>query len=125
MSASVPCRFIGRLVTTGTGHRFRWKLTEPFGFVHSKGVINVPEGFETDFASVPRIFWSILPLTDAQYDKAAVIHDYTVRNRKALGLSLGDCHRIFYEALRRAGVPIIRARIMFGAVWCFNWMVVW
>ncbi|CAI8813559.1 DUF1353 domain-containing protein [Pseudomonas chlororaphis] len=35
----------------------------------------VPEGFVTDFASVPRAFWSALP-TDGEYAYAAVIHDY-------------------------------------------------
>jgi len=120
----MACLFIGRLVTTSAGKRFRWKLTEPFGFVHSRGRIDVPEGFETDFASVPRIFWSILPLTDAQYDQASVIHDYAVRNRRILGLRLVDCHRIFYEAMRCAGVPRFRANVMFRAVWCFNWIAI-
>jgi len=117
------CTFVGRLVTTSAGNRFRWRLTESFGFVHSRGWIEVPDGFETDFASVPRIFWNILPLTDAQYDKAAVIHDYAVRNRRRLGLRLVDCHRIFYEAMRCSGVPRYRASIMLGAVLCFNWMI--
>ncbi|HMP89677.1 MAG TPA: DUF1353 domain-containing protein [Kiritimatiellia bacterium] len=118
------CAFIGRLVTTSAGKRFRWRLTESFGFIHSSGRIDVPEGFETDFASVPRIFWSILPLTDAQYDQAAVIHDFAVRNRRRLGLRLVDCHRIFYEAMRCGGVPWFRASIMYRAVLCFNWLFV-
>lgn len=37
--------------------------------------VTVPEGFVTDFASIPRAFWSILP-TDGPYVFAAIIHDF-------------------------------------------------
>jgi hypothetical protein len=37
--------------------------------------IIVPIGFVTDFASIPRVFWSILP-KDGPYAFAAVIHDH-------------------------------------------------
>ena len=36
--------------------------------------IRVEEGFVTDFASVPRIFWSVFP-PFGRYTKAAVLHD--------------------------------------------------
>lgn len=36
--------------------------------------IRVEEGFVTDFASVPRLFWSIFP-PFGKYTKAAVLHD--------------------------------------------------
>lgn len=36
--------------------------------------IKVEEGFITDFASVPRIFWSIYP-PFGKYSKSAVLHD--------------------------------------------------
>ena len=37
--------------------------------------VRVPTYFVTDFASVPRLFWSALP-PDGQYAYAAVVHDY-------------------------------------------------
>lgn len=37
--------------------------------------VRVPIGFVTDFASVPRVFWSLLR-PDGEYSYAAVIHDY-------------------------------------------------
>jgi hypothetical protein len=37
--------------------------------------VRVPIGFVTDFASIPRAFWSLLP-PDGTYCYAAVIHDY-------------------------------------------------
>lgn len=38
-------------------------------------MIEVPAGFHTDFASIPRPFWSVLPRW-GQYGPAAVVHDY-------------------------------------------------
>lgn len=40
-----------------------------------QGEVLVPAGFVTDFASIPRAFWSLLP-PDGVYTYAAVIHDY-------------------------------------------------
>lgn len=37
--------------------------------------VTVPTGFVTDFASIPRIFWSALR-PDGDYGYAAIIHDY-------------------------------------------------
>ena len=43
----------------------RWKTTRQFtyyvGEEHSHDRITVPKNFSTDFASVPRIFWVLLP----------------------------------------------------------------
>jgi len=37
--------------------------------------VEVPKGFVTDFASIPRVFWSLLP-PDGEYTYPAIIHDY-------------------------------------------------
>jgi Protein of unknown function (DUF1353) len=37
--------------------------------------VRVPIGFVTDFASIPRVFWSILP-PDGLYTYPAILHDY-------------------------------------------------
>jgi hypothetical protein len=37
--------------------------------------VDVPVGFVTDFASIPQIFWSLLP-RDGQYSYPAIVHDY-------------------------------------------------
>jgi hypothetical protein len=38
-------------------------------------MIRVPVGYRTDFASIPRFFWRILPPA-GRYGKAAVVHDW-------------------------------------------------
>ena len=118
----MPQRFIGRCVSEGVAP-YRWRLVEDFGYEAKAGrVLTVPAGFETDFASVPRLLWPILPLSDAVYDKAAVLHDYAVRNRKRLGLSLMDCHRLFREVLLFSGTGRVKTASMFAAVVAFNWL---
>ena len=37
--------------------------------------VTVPKGFVTDLASIPRVFWSVLP-TDGVYTFPAIVHDY-------------------------------------------------
>ena len=41
----------------------------------SRQRIVVPRGFVTDFASVPRIFWSVFP-RHGEYTRAAIVHDF-------------------------------------------------
>jgi hypothetical protein len=56
-----------------------WILKDGFeyhvGHLGSDDIVSAPPGFLTDFASVPKIFWKILP-PNGRYGKAAVIHDY-------------------------------------------------
>lgn len=55
-----------------------WKVTEPFSYAvgapNGATIVHVETGFLTDFASIPRLFWNILPPT-GWYGKIAVIHD--------------------------------------------------
>lgn len=56
-----------------------WVVLEDFRFyvgsLDSNTYVDIPVGFVTDFASVPRILWTILPPW-GKYGKAAVIHDW-------------------------------------------------
>jgi hypothetical protein len=37
--------------------------------------VDVPKGFVTDFATIPRVFWTMLR-PDGEYTYAAIVHDY-------------------------------------------------
>ncbi len=56
-----------------------WYLRSEFGYDRgakdSGNTTMVPIGFATDFASIPRPFWAILPKW-GKYGNAAVIHDF-------------------------------------------------
>ena len=98
-----------------------WKLIKEFSFYfyykNKKITITVPTGFITDFASIPRIFWSLLPPT-GKYGKAAVIHDYCYRKR-LLPRKLAD--KVFLEAMKVLKVARWKIYIMYLAVRLFGW----
>jgi hypothetical protein len=50
-------------------------LLQPIVYETEFGVITIPAGFVTDFASIPRFLWSIYPPT-GRYQEAAVVHDW-------------------------------------------------
>lgn len=89
-----------------------WLLLEPFVFVSDMaGRIEVPADFSTDFNSVPRLFWRLIPKTE--FGQAAVIHDWLWRMEKA---DLRIANLVFREALETLGAPKWRVRAMFWAV---------
>lgn len=96
--------------------RFRYHVGE----IGSGEVIDVPPSFKTDFASIPRLFWNIIP-PYGKHGKAAVIHDYLYRTGGYFGrYSRKRCDEIFLEAMRVLGVGAFKAGIMFRAVRIFG-----
>ena len=59
--------------------------------------IQVPAGFITNGANIPRILWSIWPPNKSDFMKAIVVHDYLCDRKKYL---LAD--QLFKEALQEA-----------------------
>lgn len=105
-----------------------WKVEREFtyhvGDEKSKETITVPLGFNTDFASVPRLFWMILP-PDGRYSQAAVLHDhlYSVRGKtKQKRYTRAGCDRIFKEAMKVLGVGFWKRGTMYNAVRSFGWI---
>lgn len=82
----------------------------------SGDVVSVPIGFITDFASVPRLFWTILPKW-GKYGNAAVIHDYLYMSQER---SRKESDDIFYEGMVVLGTNKIIAKIMYYAVRIFG-----
>lgn len=101
-----------------------WQVTEAFTLVVECGEkclirpITVPAGFVTDFASIPRVFWTALPPT-GKYGKAAVVHDYLYvigGNLPPDKFTKADADRIFYEAMGILGVNRFLRWMMYQAV---------
>ncbi|EEC0864570.1 DUF1353 domain-containing protein [Salmonella enterica subsp. enterica] len=98
---------------------YLWRVHEPFEFYLSEDnsdVISVPAGFVTDLASVPRIFWALLP-PDGKYAKAAIIHDYLYDNALR---TKKEADRIFLDGMTVLGVPKWKRTIMYWAVRLFG-----
>ena len=100
-----------------SGRRFR--LLSPFAvaIVHDgeRHQIVVPAGFVSDFASVPRIFWSWIP-PHGRYLWASVVHDFLYHVGAPSGITRAEADHVFYQMMLHAGVSKWRARIMYGAV---------
>ncbi|EAU9419174.1 DUF1353 domain-containing protein [Salmonella enterica] len=98
---------------------YRWRVYEPFEFYLSddnSDVISVPAGFITDLATIPRIFWTLLP-PDGKYAKAAIIHDYLYAN--ALRTKM-EADLIFLDGMTVLGVPRWKRTVMYLAVRWFG-----
>ena len=76
-------------------------------------LINVPAGYRTDLASVPRLFWRVFPPI-GPYSRAAIIHDYFYTN--ATGASRFFADSLFREVMRNLDVPPWKRIAMFYAV---------
>lgn len=97
----------------------KWRLVLPLRYRSQiVGLIEVPAGFETDFASVPR-----LPLAYALAGntarKAAVIHDFLYQDPAT---ERDDADAVFLEAMQVSGMPWWRRGPMWLGVRCFGWL---
>ena len=93
------------------------RLREEITVCVSGGVIQVPIGFISDLASVPRVFWRILPPWDGQYAEAAVVHDYLWKK----GFPKSYANFVFKELMTRRGVAFWKRWLMWGAVTLNGW----
>jgi Protein of unknown function (DUF1353) len=93
-----------------------WELLRILEYKGNRDHFEVPEGLETDFASVPRVFVWFLPRY-GRYTKAAILHDYLWRDAVPAGeLTLAEADGIFRRAMWELGVPFLRRWLMWGAV---------
>ncbi len=98
-----------------------WELYNEFDFLFIdkngiKRTIEIPCGFITDFASIPRPFWPIIKPTGL-IAKAAIVHDYLYANKI---FDRKTCDEIFYIAMRAADVSHWKAYICYLAVRLFG-----
>ena len=115
--------FTDQLIVSPLPDGKRWVVRRLFYYyidedTPSGDKVVVPIGFVTDFASVPRVFWKILPKW-GKYGNAAVVHDYLYskgnRSRK-------ECDKIFLSGMKVLGVPTWKRYSMYYAVRMFGWI---
>lgn len=75
-------------------------------------LIVVPKGFRTDFASVPQIFWNILPPW-GKYGKAAVLHDFLYKKQE---FNRKFCDDLLLEAMTALDVPAWKRNLIYWGV---------
>jgi hypothetical protein len=72
----------------------------------------VPTGFVTDFASIPRLFWSALR-PDGEYSYAAIIHDYLYWSQERTRKESDD---VMYAVMEDLGIDKLTIDSIYGAV---------
>ncbi|MFJ7316815.1 DUF1353 domain-containing protein, partial [Pseudomonas sp. NPDC098747] len=83
--------------------------------------VHVPAGYLTDGASVPRLFWSLIPPWGA-YGQAAVVHDIVCEylsvtvDGQPQPVTRSACDQILLEAMTVLEVPTVKRKIISGSV---------
>jgi Protein of unknown function (DUF1353) len=140
----MQARFPFFLCVTPDQETVFWRLDKPFWYRSRFGIIEVPAGFKTDFASIPPVcsigllvllagysipslFWlgvlliAISPklLHTGSYSRAAVIHDYIYKTRM---FCRKNCDGILYEAMGDCGTAMWKRLLIWANVRMFGWM---
>lgn len=93
---------------------YEYYLDQPGG-----ETIIVPVGYITDFASVPRLFWTFGIDPFGKPARAAIIHDWlysTAGGNKVPPYTKAEADRIFYEAMGVLKVNGFKRWLMFQGV---------
>ncbi|MEM7247895.1 MAG: DUF1353 domain-containing protein [Acidobacteriota bacterium] len=120
------------VVLESTSHFRRWRLSQPYTVSTEKWKVQVPEGFEFDMASVPRMFWPLIAPFELSI-AAPLIHDFAyhqggrVKDGKITNLEEADktmsrfqADLAFLELMEAEGVSFLRRVPAFLAVAVFG-----
>lgn len=104
--------FTSRLVSVVQVAPDAWETCTPIRY----GQWVVPPRYRTDFASAPRLVWSIIPRFGA-YTAATVLHDWLITDALDRGqVSSREVDRTFRVAMAELGVSIPRRWLMWAGV---------
>lgn len=97
-----------------SGNNRAFVLIEVMNYeVGSTGIsINIPPGFVTDYASIPRPLWGLYSPHD-QYSRAAIVHDYLYWTQNCTRLQADN---LFMIAMKESDVPLSTRNAVYGGV---------
>lgn len=106
-----------------------WCVDLPFYFYLDEATkcsfVYVPKGFLSDGATVPRIFWGLIPPWGI-YGNAAIVHDYLCKHKEIIKdgvrikISNAEIDKIFFNAMTVSGTGPIKYPIYWGVrLWDF------
>lgn len=78
---------------------------------------SVPAGYDTDYASVPRLLWWLLPPT-GKYTCAAIVHDWLYWEQPVRRV---DADRYFLEAMADCGTSWWERTLIYWGVRVGGW----
>jgi hypothetical protein len=112
-------RFEGAVVASWNDDGRDMTLVEPFAYLDRADVRwEAATGAVVNGASIPQAFWSLIGGPFAgRFRKASVVHDVACVDRER---PWQQVHRMFYEASRCGGVAVVKAKMMYYAVYHFG-----
>lgn len=119
----------------------KWKyLTKPLWIRTQEEwgtfTFQIPSGFKTDFASIPRLFWSFIAPSDSTILVPAIAHDYLYSHTWIEGYELVEgklgqekkvrfnrlkADLLLRDKMRSFKARIIKRNLVFLAVRLFGW----
>lgn len=111
-------KFITELHATLLDNDKIWEIDSVLGYDSDliDELIEAPKGFQTDFASIPRLPIVYTLFGDTAH-REAVIHDYLYRKNSVPVVTKAVADEIFYEAMKVRGKPFyVRYPIYWGVV---------
>jgi len=106
-----------------------WRVLRSFRYYLGENYSNqwvfVQAGMLTDGASVPQLFWNIIPPW-GPYGQAAVVHDLLCRSLtilqdgKPTAITRARCDAILMEAMTVLGVPWAKRWMIYSAVCAYR-----
>lgn len=110
-------------------HKDYWRVMQGFRYYiggwGSNHWVDIPLGYLTDGASVPRIFWNIIPPW-GQYGQAAVVHDYlcnylTIQSYGVpVRITRKRADEILLEAMTVLGVSATKKAFIYAGVTAYR-----
>lgn len=97
-----------------------WLLLSPLVYTTRAGdTFEVPAGFVSDLASIPKVFRTLVGRQDGPWAPAAVIHDFLYRTAI---VPRGEADRIFREAMEELpGISWLQRWAMWAALRVGGW----
>lgn len=94
----------------------KWVLDSPLRYQSDiLGLIEVPAGFETDFASVPRVPFVYMAFGDRAH-RESVLHDYLYRINAVPTATFDQANDVFLESMMERGKGWFVRRMMYWGV---------
>ena len=112
--------FVGIIKTKWSQQNDFMILLEPVSYTDGNGKKwIVPKGAVVNGSSIPVDLWSVLGYApyNGPHRIASVFHDYYTEKQTS---TWQTTHQMYYDACLCSGVPIIKAKLMFAALWHFG-----
>jgi len=95
-----------------------FEINERFEFYSEENngyTIYIPKGYRTDFATVPRFLWSLVPPV-GRWSKATIVHDWLIDNPTEHNLGINQINTVLNESMKELDVRWRYRQLIFRSV---------